>query len=124
MRTLESADDAEYALSKLDMSSMASHITGGIDVIVRPADMLLQQRGPHVRPLGIDLMRRLSYGAVPDSVKGSVEGRLVAATGGPLTRFAIDRLDARFLDARVPGAVSTVRASGMVGLGVEPTAHR
>ena len=38
MRTLESADDAEYALSKLDLTSMSSRITGGIDVIARPAE--------------------------------------------------------------------------------------
>ena len=124
MRTLESADDAEYALTKLDVSSMASHITGGITVIARPAELLLQAVDLTFAPLGIDLMRRLSYGAVPDSVKGSLEGRLVAAAGGPLAHFVIDRLDARFLDARVPGAVSSLRASGLVGLGVEPSASQ
>ncbi|MEQ1691647.1 MAG: hypothetical protein ABMA00_10195, partial [Gemmatimonas sp.] len=123
MRTLASADDAEYALSALDVASMNSRISGGLTVIVRPADILMQQVDLTFAPIGSDLLRRLSYGAVPDAVKGSLAGRLVAATGGPLKHFVIDRLDARFTDATIAGAPSSLRASGIVTMGIAPAAR-
>ena len=120
MRTLASADDAEYALSELDVATMKSRITGRLNVVVRPADVLLQRVDLAFAPIGSELLRRLSYEAVPASVNGSLTGRLVAERGGPLKNFAIDRLDAQFTDALVPGAVSAVRVSGVVSMGVEP----
>ncbi|MBL0173072.1 MAG: translocation/assembly module TamB [Gemmatimonadaceae bacterium] len=123
MRTLESADDAEYALSDLDVASMNSRISGRLNVIVRPADILMHHVDLTFAPIGSDLLRRLSYDAVPAAVNGSVTGRLVATTGGPLRNFLIDRLDAQFTDAVVPGAVSSLRASGAVTMGVAPAAR-
>jgi translocation and assembly module TamB len=123
MRTLESADDAEYALSDLDVRSETSHITGRINVVVRPADLLLQKVDLRFAPITASLMRRLSYEAVPADVDGTVTGQLLAETGGSLKNFLIDRLDARFTDAKVPGAVSSVRAAGTVVMGVEPSAR-
>jgi translocation and assembly module TamB len=124
MRTLESADDAQYDLSALDVSSMGSHITGKISVIAKPAQLLLTGVDLTFAPLRADLMRRLSYEALPPEVQGTFEGRLVAAAGGPLTNFLIDRLDARFNDATIPGAVSSLRAAGRVTMGSAPAAQR
>lgn len=123
MRTLASADDAEYMLTDLDVTSGTSHITGQIAVTVRPAELLLHQVNLAFTPLTTDLLRRLSYDAVPESVKGTIEGELVAKQGGLLTDFLIDRLNARFIDSNVPGAVSMVHARGNVTLGVEPAAR-
>lgn len=123
MRTLESADDAEYTLTDLDVTSGVSHVAGRIAVTVRPAVFLLDKVDLAFTPLGTDLLRRLSYEAVPKAVNGTIEGRLVAEQGGSLTNFAIDRLDARFTDANVAGAVSSLRAHGTVTLGVEPAAR-
>ena len=120
MRTLANADDAEYTLSKLDVTSMNSHITGDITVITRPADLALRGVNLTFAPMQSDLLRRLSYETLPPEVRGVFTGRLVAAEGGLLTRFKIDRLEARFADARIPGAVSTARLSGVVTLGVQP----
>lgn len=122
MRTLESADDAEYSLTGLDVSAMGSRVGGRINVLVRPADLLLQKVDLTFAPLRSDLMRRLSYESVPEAVKGTLSGRIVAETGGPLTNFLIDRLDARFVDATIPGAVSSLTASGTVTMGVAPAA--
>ncbi|MEO7361716.1 MAG: hypothetical protein ABI120_15400, partial [Gemmatimonadaceae bacterium] len=122
MRTLASADDAEYTLSKLDVSTMNSRIAGDISVIVRPADMLLQGVDLTFTPMRSELLRRLSYDAVPKEVQGTFRGRLVAKTGGPLTALMVDRLDATFADDQVPGAQSSLTASGLVGLGANPTA--
>lgn len=122
MRTLASADDAEYSLTDLDVSSTGSHVTGRINVVVRPAEVLLQKVNLAFAPLRSDLLRRLSYDAVPENVKGSLTGRLVAESGGPLTNFLIDLVDARFADSNVPGAVSKLRANGLVTFGVAPAA--
>ena len=123
MRTLESADDAEFTLSDLDVTSGSSHVAGRITVVARPAELLLQKVDLFFAPLSSELMRRLSYGVVPTAVKGMMTGRLVAETGGPLKRFLIDRLDARFVDAVVPGAVSSLRAAGLVTMGAAPAAQ-
>jgi len=121
MRTLESADDAEYTLTALKVASGASRLTGQISVVVRPATMLLREVDLAVSPITSELMRRLSYGAVPAEVKGTVRGRLVAPIGGPLTNFVFDLLDAQFTDATIAGAVSSVRASGVAVMGVAPS---
>ena len=120
MRTLESADDAEYTLGALDVTSGDSRITGQISVLVRPATVQLRNVDLAFSPITSDLMRRLSYGALPTTVNGTVRGRLVAQVGGPLTNFAFDLLDARFSDATIAGALSSVRASGVAVMGVAP----
>jgi translocation and assembly module TamB len=123
MRTLFDPDDVEFSLSSLDVSSGASRITGHVDVVVRPADMLLQRVDLAFVPLQSDLLRRLSYDAVPSEIRGTFTGRMTARDGGPLTAFRLDLLDARFLDAAVPGgALSTVSLRGTVALGARPRA--
>lgn len=122
MRTLANADDAEYTLSKLDVSTMKSRVVGDITVVARPSDMLLQGVDLQFTPMRSELLRRLSYDAVPKEVQGTFRGRLVAKKGGLLTSLMVDRLDATFVDDQVPGAQSSLTASGLVGLGANPTA--
>ncbi|HYW32272.1 MAG TPA: translocation/assembly module TamB domain-containing protein [Gemmatimonas sp.] len=122
MRTLASADDAEYTLSALDVSTMESRVTGDISVVTRPASLELRGVDLSFAPLGSELLRRLSYDALPPEVRGVFTGRLVAPDGGPLTAFKIGTLDARFVDSNVPGAVSGARLSGLVSLGSSPAA--
>ena len=122
MRTLENADNAEYALSNLDVSAMQSHVTGDITVVSRVADMLLQNVNLNFEPLRSELLRRLSYNAVPESIKGTLRGHLVAKTGGTLTALLVDHIDGVFDDDRVPGAQSSIVASGLFGFGAAPTA--
>lgn len=123
MRTLENPDDVEFSLSALDVKSGASRITGGIDVVLKPDQMLLQRVDLAFVPLQSDLLRRISYEALPSAIRGTFTGKLVAHDGGPLTAFKMDRLDARFADARVPGgAVSSAMLRGMVEIGARPRA--
>jgi len=123
MRTLENPDDVEFALSALDVKSGASRITGGIDVVLEPAQMLLKRVDLAFVPLQSDLLRRISYDALPPEIRGTFTGKLVARDGGTLTAFKMDLIDARFADARVPGgAVSTAKLRGMVGMGARPRA--
>lgn len=125
MRTLANPDDVEFALSALDVKSGASRITGGIDIVLEPAQMLLQRVDLAFVPLQSDLLRRISYEALPPEIRGTFTGRLVARDGGPLTAFKMDLLDARFADALVPGgAVSSATLRGMVEIGARPRAWR
>ncbi|MCC6242619.1 MAG: translocation/assembly module TamB [Gemmatimonadaceae bacterium] len=123
MRTLESADDAEYTLTSLDVASMESRITGQIQVVVHPASIELQQVALDFAPISSALLRRLSYEALPATVNGMMRGRLVAARGGPLTNFLIDTLNAEFRDGVVPDATSSLRAHGTVAMGAAPAAR-
>lgn len=122
MHTLASADDAEYTLSDLDVTSMDSRVAGNISVITRPASIELRGIDLSFAPMQSALLRRLSYDALPKDVRGVFTGRLVAKEGGPLTAFKVDRLDARFIDSNVPGAVSGARLSGLVSMGASPSA--
>jgi translocation and assembly module TamB len=126
LRTLADADDAEYALSRLDVQSGRSRIRGAITVTVRPAELLLHDVDLTFAPLRSEVLRRISYGALPPEIDGTLTGRLLAKTGGPLTRFRLDRLDARFVDDAVRGgeAVSAVQVRGMLALGAAPRAWR
>lgn len=123
MRTLDDAYDAEYALTDLDVRAMDSHLTGGITVVARPAELSLHSVDLVFAPMQSALMRRLSYDVVPATVQGTIEGRLVAKAGGPLTAFAIDQLTARFVDARIPGAVSSIAMNGIVSMGAQASAR-
>ena len=122
MRTLADAYDTEYALDSLDVSSGLSRIRGGIAMTVRPADFLLHNVDLTFSPLRSDLLRRISYDALPPEVQGPFTGRLVARQGGPLSAFRLDLLDARFADERVATrggaepAISSVTVRGMVFL--------
>lgn len=128
MRSLANADDVDYTLDSLDVTSGASHVQGRIAITTRPADLLLHGVDLAFVPLRSDLARRLSYGTLPDSVRGSITGRLIAEAGGPLTALRIDRLDARFADEAVKtasgsAALSSIVLRGEIGLGVEPRAR-
>lgn len=122
MRTLADAYDAEYALSNLDVQSGASRVQGDIAVTVRPADLLLHRVNLSFLPMQSDLLRRLSYEALPEAVQGTFAGQLVAREGGPLTAFKLDLMNARFTDAAATsgGAISEVQLRGMLAFGAAP----
>ena len=122
LRTLADANDAEYALTGLDVQSGGSRVRGDIAVTVRPADLLLHDVDLQFLPLRSELARRLSYEALPPQVRGTFTGRLLARDGGSLSAFKVDELDARFVDAAVGGgdAVSRVRLAGMLQVGAAP----
>ena len=85
--------------------------------------MLLSGIDLSFAPLRSELLRRLTYNAIPGAVKGTFEGRLVAKKGGLLTSFLVDNINAHFVDDNVAGAQSSFTANGLVGFGKKPTAH-
>lgn len=104
----------EYAVTDLDAHTGASRIRGGLAVAVSPSAVLLRRAAIDLSPLGLDLVRALYGKPLPYGVRGDVSGRVVARGDDVAGRFRIDTLDLRFRDARLPGAVSRVRASGLV----------
>ena len=82
-------------------------------MVVRPKQMLLQGVDLTFAPLRSELLRRLSYDAVPPEVQGTFRGRLVAKAGGSLTALQVDRLEALFIDDQVRGAQSSLTAAGL-----------
>lgn len=119
-RTLADADHAAFTLSGLSVASGASRLAGGITVAVGPTDLALSALDLTVAPITTELMRRLSDGALPEDVRGLVRGRLQARAGGPLSRFVIDDLSARFTDAAAGNATSWLHTAGIVALGAVP----
>ena len=123
MRTLADANDTEYTLTNIDAKAMDSHVRGAVTIETHPADLLLHDVDLAFEPIGSELLRRLTYGALPNSIRGTFDGHLIARNGGPLNAFTIDRFDARFLDAQAANAVSSIRLSGRVGFGAAPSAR-
>lgn len=123
LHTLANADDVEYNLTGLDVTAMNSHVKGDITVLSRPADMLLSNVNMSFDPMRSELLRRLSYDAIPREVQGTFRGTLVAKSGGPLTAFLVDNIVAHFDDDNVPGAASSFTARGQVGFGAHPVAR-
>jgi translocation and assembly module TamB len=112
VRTLEDPDDLAVTLSGLDVASGRSRVSGDVEVVVRPADLLVRGMALDARPIESALVRRLSYGALPAAIQGVFAGRLVARRGGSLTAFPIDRLALAFDDARAGGARSSLVVRG------------
>lgn len=127
MYTPEDPDDMEFVLQNLSVDAEGSSVKGRVAVTVRPADLLLHHVDLNFTPLRTDLLRRISYGAVPEDVRGTITGRLIAETGGPLSNIRIDRLNVKFSEAgHGSGGLtreSRVDLKGFVGLGAKPQVH-
>jgi translocation and assembly module TamB len=120
LRTLDDPDQLAVTLSGLEVASGPSRVSGAVEVVVEPARLRLQGVDLSFAPLHSALVRRLSYGALPEAVRGTFAGRLVASRGGVLTAFPIDRLDLAFTDDRAAGARSAVVLRGTLVSGAAP----
>jgi translocation and assembly module TamB len=122
LRTLENPDHLEVTLSALEARAMDSRITGALRMVAEVRDFLLHDVALAFEPLTTALAARLTEDALPPELDGRLTGRFVAREGGSLTALRIDTLQFAFDDALVPGARSRLRASGVVALGVTPSA--
>ena len=123
LRTLDDPDHLAVALSELEVTSGPSRVSGTVEVVVEPALLRLQGVDLSFAPLHSTLARRLSYGALPEAVRGTFAGRLVASRSGVLTAFPIDRLDLAFTDELAGGARSSVVLRGTLLAGMAPGAR-
>jgi hypothetical protein len=105
--------DIEYAVTDLDVRTVASHIVGRM--VVDPSGPILAVRDVAVRldPVDVDLLRTLHGGPFTYDWQGAVTGT-VRASGGPVHRFRVEEADLVYSDAHLRGATSSGSASGVI----------
>ncbi len=123
LRTLENRDHLEIALTELVASAMDSKVQGHITMETQPRDFLLRDVALAFTPMTTALAARLTEDLLPPELDGRITGRFIAREGGSLEALRIDTLLLAFDDAVTPGAQSQLRASGVVAVGVNPTAR-
>lgn len=105
----------EFALSKMDVRTHGSHILGRM--VVDPHDELVAFRDVSLRlaPITFDLLRVFNGEPFPYDWQGAFSGTL-EASGGRVDRFRMERADLTYADAHVPGATSSVVATGVLDI--------
>lgn len=105
----------EYAVSNMDVSTHGSRLTGRM--VVDPSGDLLAIRNLSVRaaPLDFELLRVVNGEPFPYDWRGTFTGT-VAASGGRVDRFRVERADLAFADGHVRGATSVATASGVLDI--------
>ncbi|CAN5376915.1 hypothetical protein BH23GEM2_BH23GEM2_17240 [soil metagenome] len=105
----------EYAVSNMDVTTHGSRLTGRM--VVDPSDDLVAIRNLAVRaaPLDFELLRVVNGEPFPYDWRGTFTGT-VAASGGRVDRFRVERADLIFADGHVRGATSVATASGTLDI--------
>ena len=108
-------DIIEYGIRDMDAMALRSRIRG---------DMTWGVGGPVVRLTGVnldlepahtDLLRWMNGEPFPYDWRGALTGKVVAS-GGYVTDWKLDDARLTFADEHVPGAISKVRAQGMLNI--------
>jgi translocation and assembly module TamB len=101
----------DYALTKLDLRTNASHLRGAMTFAVGGPVLILTDMDLEAAPFDFALIETMSGGPFPQPWKGAFSGT-VRAAGGPLNRFAVDDLRLTYADRNVPGATSEFSGHG------------
>jgi translocation and assembly module TamB len=101
----------EYKLSKMDVRSTKSHITGDMTFGTGQPVLLVRDVNLRADPIDFDLIRTFNGKPFPMDWQGQIFGT-AKGRGGPLTNFVVDEAHGEFRDAHVPGAVSRFSAKG------------
>jgi translocation and assembly module TamB len=105
----------EYALTRLDVRSTKSRLTGTMTFGVGSPVLIVKDVALEANPVDFDLFRVLNGGPFPVDWQGTLTGSL-RGRGGPVNRFVLDASDLTFRDAHVPGAVTRMKAAGMMDI--------
>jgi translocation and assembly module TamB len=101
----------EYQLSKMDVRSTKSHLTGAMTFAVGEPVLVVKNLDVTATPIDFAFIRALNGKPFPVDWQGTISGTLHAA-GGPLNRFKVDAANLVFRDAHVPGAETRATAKG------------
>ena len=104
-------DVIEYQLSRMDVRSTKSRLTGAMTFAVGGPILAVKNLDVVAAPLDFAFIRALNGKPFPVDWQGTLSGTL-KARGGPLTNFRVDDADLVFRDAHVPGAVTRATAKG------------
>ena len=105
----------EYGLSKLDVRSTKSHLTGAMTFVVGFPVLGVTNVDVQVSPLDFDLLRTFAGGPFPEDWQGTFTGS-VEGPGGLLTDWHVDHGDLTFHDAHVPGAITKATVHGALDI--------
>ena len=108
----------EYQLSKMDVRSARSHLTGAMTFAVGGPLLAVKNVDVVASPIDFLFIRTLNGKAFPVDWAGTISGSL-KGVGGPLNRFRVDESSLVFRDAHVPGAETRVRMKGELDI-VQP----
>jgi translocation and assembly module TamB len=101
----------DFRISNMDVRSTKSHLTGAMSFGTNAPVLLVRNVDLRAEPVDFDLLRTLNGKPFAEDWQGQLYGT-VKGRGGPLTHFVVDDVKARFEDAHVRGAVSTLTARG------------
>lgn len=101
----------EYQLSRMDVRSTKSHLTGAMTFAVGGPVLAVKNLDVVATPMDFAFIRALNGQPFPVDWQGTISGTLKAA-GGPLNRFKVDAANLVFRDAHVPGAETRATAHG------------
>ena len=105
----------EYGLSKMDLRSTKSHVTGAMTFQVGFPVLGVTGVDAQFSPLDFDLLRTLAGGPFPEDWQGTFTGS-VRGPGGLLTDWHVDDAKMTFHDKHVPGAVSSATMHGALDI--------
>ena len=105
----------EYGLSKMDMRSTKSHLTGAMTFVVGFPVLGVTNVDAQFAPLDFDLLRTLAGGPFPVDWQGQFTGS-VRGPGGLLTDWHVDDGEMTFHDAHVRGAVTKASVHGALDI--------
>lgn len=101
----------DFRISNMDVHSTKSHLTGAMSFGTNAPVLLVRNVDLRADPVDFDLLRTLNGKPFAQDWQGQLYGT-VKGRGGPLTHFVVDDANARFEDAHVRGAVSSLTAKG------------
>ena len=105
----------EYGLTRLDMRSTKSRITGAMTFVVGLPVLAVTNVDAQFAPLDFDLLRTFAGGPFPVDWQGQFTGS-VRGPGGLLTDWHVDDGQLTFHDAHVRGAVTKASVHGALDI--------
>ena len=101
----------DFKIANMDVRSTKSHLTGAMSFGTNAPVLLVRNVDLRADPVDFDLLRTFNGKPFAEDWQGQLYGT-VKGRGGPLTHFVVDDVRARFEDAHVRGALSTLTAKG------------
>ncbi|HET7372123.1 MAG TPA: translocation/assembly module TamB domain-containing protein [Gemmatimonadaceae bacterium] len=101
----------DFKITNMDVKSTKSHLTGAMSFGTGASVLLVRNVDLRADPVDFDLLRTFNGKPFAEDWQGQLIGT-VKGRGGPLTHFVVDDLRARFEDAHVRGAVSSLTGKG------------
>ncbi|MBA2683091.1 MAG: translocation/assembly module TamB [Gemmatimonadaceae bacterium] len=112
---LRDAHALEYGLTKMDLRSTKSHLTGAMTFVVGLPVLAVTNVDAQFSPLDFDLLRTIAGGPFPEDWQGNFTGSL-RGPGGLLTDWHVDDGQMTFHDAHVPGAITKATVHGALDI--------